>query len=62
VTNPATPNPGIGRRSVNEERAAVTLGWRNAKQLRDQLANLIASYEEENGEIQIALKLASPKD
>ena len=36
---------------VVEEKAAVTISWSQAKNLRDLLADLVASYEETNGEI-----------
>ena len=43
-----------------EERAAVTITWRNAKLMRNQLSDLIQAYEEVNGEINIGVKLAAP--
>jgi hypothetical protein len=36
---------------VVEERGSVTMGWYQAKVLRDLIASLIASYEQVNGEI-----------
>jgi Protein of unknown function (DUF3467) len=36
---------------IVEERGAVTFAWPEAKALRDMLANLVAKYEEANGEI-----------
>ncbi len=49
---------------VAEELGAVTFSWAQAKFLRDQLARLVASFEETNGEIK-PLKLppdpTSPK-
>ena len=34
-----------------EEQGTVTMSWSSAKFLRDQLAQLVASYEKTNGEI-----------
>jgi len=36
---------------VVEERAAITVSWPQAKNLRDVLTGLVTSYEEANGEI-----------
>lgn len=58
VTSPDSMTPGAGYKGVNEERAAVTFSWRNAKLLRDELATLIARYEKVNGEIETATVLA----
>jgi hypothetical protein len=44
-----------------QERAAVTMSWRNAKVLRNQLDNLIKLYEDVNGEINVDPKLAEAK-
>lgn len=54
-------NPGESVVPVTEERAAVTFTWRNAKNLRNQLASLIDNYEKTNGEIKMDIKLA-PND
>jgi hypothetical protein len=62
VTSPKTPNPGVGYLGANEERAAVTFTWRNAKLLRDQLAQVIQRYEETNGEIKVNVKLPATVD
>ena len=44
---------------VIEQRGAVTFTWDQAKHLRDQLVDLVASYESVNGEIpQIKLPAA----
>ncbi len=42
---------------VAQERAAVTMSWRNAKLLAKQLAALVESYENVNGEITLDVKL-----
>ena len=57
VTSPKSPNPGAGYLAANEERAAITFSWRNAKLLRNQLASIIQRYEETNGEIRTDVKL-----
>ncbi len=40
-----------GSGMVAEERAAVTFAWPHAKILRDLLTDLVARYEQANGEI-----------
>lgn len=62
VTSPKSPNPGPVYLGANEERAAVTFSWRNAKLLRNQLSQIIQLYEEANGEIKIDLKLPIAND
>lgn len=62
VENPEHPNPGRSFRAVNEERAAVTLSWRAAKILSNQLAQLVESYEKANGEINVDITLPPPAD
>jgi hypothetical protein len=57
VVDRETPNPGTDFRGVNEERAAVTLSWRMAKLLRDQLAAAIEQFEKTNGPIKLGLQL-----
>jgi hypothetical protein len=57
IADAANPNPGPEFRGVNEERGAVTLSWRMAKLLRDQLSLAISRYEETNGEIKTDTKL-----
>jgi hypothetical protein len=52
-------NPGDVITPIAEERAAITVTWRNAKLLRDQLALIVDSYERANGEIKMDIKLAS---
>jgi hypothetical protein len=47
--------------AVAQERAAVTMSWRNAKVLRNQLIELIKIYEEVNGEINVDVKLPAEK-
>lgn len=57
VDAPGTPNPGKDFRGAIEERAAVTISWRMAKALRDQLTAAIGNYEKTNGTIKIDAKL-----
>jgi hypothetical protein len=57
VDSPQTPNPGMGFHGAIEERAAVTFSWRNAKLLRDQLTQMVESYEKVNGEINVNAEL-----
>lgn len=57
VNSPQTPNPGLEQLSAFEERAAVTLSWRVAKALRDQLTRVIDHYEAVNGQIKTDVKL-----
>jgi hypothetical protein len=57
VDSPKNPNPGADFRGAVEERAAVTLSWRNAKILRDQLIVIIDAYEKVNGEIKVDIEL-----
>lgn len=54
-----TLSPGSPFVSVNVEKAAITLSWRNAKILHHQLSQIISNYEKENGEINLKPKLAS---
>ncbi len=61
INSPDTPNPGPDLVSVSEERAAVTISWRGAKILRNQLTDIIDSYESVNGEIKIDIKLPPSK-
>jgi hypothetical protein len=62
VENPDHPNPGASFRAINEERAAVTFSWRAAKILRNQLTQLVESYEKVNGEININVTLPPAGD
>jgi hypothetical protein len=57
VDNPDTPNPGGLFSAAAEERGAVTITWRAAKLLRDQLTSVVDSYEKVNGEIKLTVKL-----
>ena len=57
VGDPKTPNPGKDFRGANEERAAITLPWRRAKALRNQLTTIIDNYEKANGPINLDIKL-----
>lgn len=51
--------PGADIVPANFEKAAVTLSWRNAKILLNQLAKVIHNYEKVNGEIKMNVVLAS---
>jgi hypothetical protein len=57
VESMETQNPGPGFKGAIQERAAVTVSWRGAKMLRNQLEAIIDSYESVNGPINIDLKL-----
>ncbi len=57
IDSPDTPNPGADFKGAIEERAAVTFSWRSAKMLRDQLAEMVASYEKLNGDINVGAQL-----
>ncbi|MHB1672616.1 MAG: DUF3467 domain-containing protein [Acidobacteriaceae bacterium] len=48
-------------KAVAQERAAVTMSWRNAKMLRNQLMQLIKLYEDTNGEINVDVNLPAEK-
>jgi hypothetical protein len=58
VDNPEKPAPTSGFNGANVERAAVTMPWRTAKMLRDQLTKIISAHESVNGEIKVDVKLA----
>ena len=62
VNSPNTPNPGSDLIAVIQERAAITFSWRNAVMLRDNLTQLIESYERVNGLINRHVKLAPSTD
>jgi hypothetical protein len=57
VPSPQTRNPGAKYVTMAEERAAITLTWRNAKVFRDNLTAAIANFEKTNGEIKLDVKL-----
>ena len=59
VNNPETPNPGPKFVGIVQERAGVTISWRQAKILRNQLDLIINSYESVNGTINVEVKLPS---
>jgi hypothetical protein len=59
VDNPETPNPGLEFSGVNQERAAITLSWRMAKVLRDQLTIVITAFEKKNGQIKTDVELTA---
>lgn len=54
--------PGANFRPVALASAAVTFSWRNAKILRDDLIELINSYEKVNGEIVKNVVLAPARE
>ena len=58
VESPETIDPGPNFKAVSQENVAVTISWRNAKLLRDQLTNLVEAYEKANGQIKTDVKLA----
>ena len=60
VESPDASDPGPNFRAVAQESAAVTVSWRNAKLLRDQLIQLVEAYENANGEIKVDVALAPP--
>ncbi len=47
--------------AVAQEKTAVTMSWRNAKLLRDQLIQLVKLYEDANGEINVGVTLPKEK-
>jgi hypothetical protein len=57
VDHPDTSNPGEGFRGALQERAAVTLSWRMAKVLREELTKAIGNFEKTNGPINLEVKL-----
>jgi hypothetical protein len=57
VVSPETPNPGKDLIAIAEEKAAVTLSWRLAKVLHNNLGKAVAAYENVNGEIQLEVTL-----
>jgi hypothetical protein len=57
VPSPETRDPGDEYTAIAEERAAITLTWRNAKIFRDQLSDVIKRFEDDNWEIQTKVKL-----
>lgn len=62
VPHPTTLDPGPSLRGAAEERGAVTLSWRVAKVLRNQLTKLIDNYEQANGEINLNVNLPPDTD
>jgi len=61
VDDPSKSTPGPNSIVVALASAAVTLSWRNAKLLRDDLIELVNSYEKVNGEIITSVVLAPGK-
>jgi hypothetical protein len=57
VTSPESREPGSKYVGIAEERAAVTMTWRNAKIFRDNLTAVIDNFEKTNSEIKIDVKL-----
>lgn len=58
VLGQLVPSEPAAKEFVVEQRGSVTFAWPEAKILRDMLINIVARYEEANGEIK-PLKLAS---
>jgi hypothetical protein len=61
LVNAEDNTPDEDFKAVAQERAAVTMSWRNAKLLRNQLEQLIKLYEDANGEINVDVKLPGEK-
>jgi len=59
VDNPDTQSD---EKVIARTSAAITLSWRNAKLLRNDLIDLINSYEKVNGEISTSIVLAPNKE
>jgi hypothetical protein len=57
VNSPETPDPGQNLVAIAQERAAVTVSWRGAKIVRDNLSRAIDAYERVNGEIVVDIQL-----
>lgn len=57
IDSPETPTPGMNFRGAIEERAALTITWRNAKLAAYELMRAVQHYEETNGEISMDVKL-----
>jgi hypothetical protein len=57
VANPSTPTPGPSFIGAAEERAAITVSWRTAKLMRDNLSRAIEHFEKLNGAIRTDVKL-----
>ena len=51
VLGQLVPSDPVSREFVVDERGTVTVAWPQVKILRDVLANLVAKYEQANGEI-----------
>lgn len=62
IGSPETPDPGPTFRGAAEERAAITLSWRVAKILRDQLSGVVEKFEQANSPIDINIKLPPSVD
>jgi hypothetical protein len=62
VDGPERTSPGGTFVPVALPSAAVTLSWRNAKLLRDDLIELVNSYEKVNGEIVTSVVLAPTRE
>ena len=57
VDSPKTPDPGDDFIGVAQERAAITLSWRVAKMLRDQMTKILEAHEKANGPIKVDVTL-----
>jgi len=62
VDSSENASPGANFRPVALASAAVTLSWRNAKLLRDDLIELINSFEKVNGEIATNIIIAPTRE
>ncbi|MFP5227057.1 MAG: DUF3467 domain-containing protein [Acidobacteriota bacterium] len=60
INSPDTPNPGGDLIAIAQEKAAITVTWRGAKIMLNNLSDAIAAYERANGEIITDLKLPNP--
>jgi len=57
INSPDTPDPGGNLIPIALEKAAVTVTWRGAKIMLDNLRQAISAYEEVNGEITVDINL-----
>jgi len=57
INSPETPDPGADLIPIAQEKVAVSVSWRGAKIMRDNLARAIEAYEKVNGEIVVDIKL-----
>jgi hypothetical protein len=57
VESPESNDSPSTFKSMAQERAAVTMSWRNAKILATQLTQIVENYERVNGKIDVDIKL-----